>query len=729
MYPRLRHYFTHIIPESSRIARWFHPIIISLLFTTQLFAQVNYLKGSVTDLDTSQPLVGINVIVVSHPNGAATDAKGRFLIEGLDQGSYTLMISAIGYETSYVKTHIPAPEIIQVKLKETFFQMESVVVTGTRSEKIHLNTPIATEVITTQDIQDSGARDLGELLEQRAGVSVSSSVEGGTIVNVLGMDSKYVMILIDGQPVTGKFNNRDMLDQVTISNIEKVEIVKGPGSSLYGSEAMGGVINIITRSEQSLLPLTIKVRHSDRLDSFNPLAKDLGQRSMLLGFNQKYRNLSVDLNADVQLANVDKSIQHIDVDDFQIYSLRSRLKYNPSIAHEISLDGSAYQSFEHGSASLLLSETETSRYSSNLHYSWNPNEALDLNVIARGANYMRKYDQTRPWGEILRDEETQEHLAELELNGIFNRDRFILNLGTELSQNTYISDRVSGGKQNVGDQAVFVQLEIIPVPQWTVVGGIRWDNSSDFSSVVNPRLALMYAPAPRWKFRFSAGGGYRKPSFMDRYIDWNHQQFGYSIQGNPELDPERSVGLTAGADYYHPSKYQASLFIYGNQFSDMIVDSLLQPGLFTYVNVEKVNYAGLELKVRYSINSRWLSSWSYTYSLNRNASTNEVIPNLPNHSGTISFTYKHPRQRWSAAMKLKAVAGYAVDEFIVLSQQLELSQREGYLMFDVDGHYNITPWLKTSAGLKNVLDETDERYGPFFGRTLYIELQTKLKGN
>ena len=117
--------------------------------------------------------------------------------------------------------------------------MDELVVTGTRTEKFRSEAPISTEVINKKEIQNSGARNIAELLSQRAGVSLQTSVAGGSILNVLGMDSRYVLILIDGQPITGKFNDRVSLDQILTVQVEKVEIVKGPSSSLYGSEAMG----------------------------------------------------------------------------------------------------------------------------------------------------------------------------------------------------------------------------------------------------------------------------------------------------------------------------------------------------------------------------------------------------------------------------------------------------------------------------------------------------------
>jgi outer membrane receptor for ferrienterochelin and colicins len=687
------------------------------------------ISGRVFEAGSQEGIPGANIVVMHKNNGAAADEHGRFIINNLLPTEYVLHVSAIGYESKYLTIVVPFDEQLVVDLKETFFQMESVVVTGTRTEKIHLNTPVATELITTQDIMDSGARHLGELLEQRSGVSVSSSVEGGNIVNLLGMDSKYVMLLIDGQPLTGKFNNRVLLEQIPTASIKNVEIVKGPGSALYGSEAMGGVINVITNKRSKANPLTINLRHSDQLSGYNPADVNSGQRNLTVSYQQTGTAVGYSLNADVLFANLDKSIQHIDVDQFQTIHVGGDINYAPSDNHNIQIGGTYFKNAEEGSASLLNSETLTTRSTGKLLYKWSRNDRFDLLISSRGAAYQRGYQQLRPWGDTLRDELTQEDQLEIEAISNFYLDISTLTLGSELGAHSYKSKRVAGGKKNVSEQALFFQMESNLWEAWTLVGGTRLDQSSDYTTVLNPRLALMFQPTSRWRYRVSAGTGYRKPSFMDRYIDWNHQQFGYRIEGNPDLQPERSMGASLGIDYYHPAEYQASLFFYQNRFSDMIVDSLLQPGLFTYVNVEEVDYSGLELQVRWKMNQSWLSSWGYTYSLNKNAQTGEVVPNLPVHSGTLRLTYKDASDRFSVSTKVKLVDGYIVDEFIVLTQQLERSRRDGYVMIDIDSHYNLLPWLRLTTGLKNSLNITDDRYGPFFGRTLYIEIQTQWKGN
>ena len=134
------------------------------------------LAGRVVDLATGEPLAGVNVMVVGTHRGDATDGQGEFIIPALVTGEVTLLISAIGYEDIRTRVTLPRTESLTIRLRETFFQMDEVVVTGTRTERIFRNAPVATEVISRQDILDSGARNMGELLEQRPGVSGNSGV-------------------------------------------------------------------------------------------------------------------------------------------------------------------------------------------------------------------------------------------------------------------------------------------------------------------------------------------------------------------------------------------------------------------------------------------------------------------------------------------------------------------------------------------------------------------------
>ena len=201
--------------------------------------------GRVFDSSSKNPISNVNIYFPKEKVGATTDLNGNFQIEYKFDFPTTMEVAHIGYQTLYQTIDKNSSIDIDLALKKTFIKMDELVVTATRTKKLHKNVPIATEVINKSEIKRSGATNIADLLAQRSGVSLQTSVEGGSVLNLLGLDSRYILILVDGQPINGKFNNRVSLDQIQTYNVDKIEIVKGPSSSLYGSEAMAGVINII----------------------------------------------------------------------------------------------------------------------------------------------------------------------------------------------------------------------------------------------------------------------------------------------------------------------------------------------------------------------------------------------------------------------------------------------------------------------------------------------------
>ena len=226
--------------------------LISFFFLTCLLTSAtnHQINGIVID---SKTLVGISDVNLYMPNlksGVSTKDDGSFTLKINDTEDIQLRITHIAYVSKNMLINDKMEEII-IKLNENFFISEDIVVTGTRSNKIYKNSPIATEVISRRDLESSGALNVNDLLLTQSGISASPAVYGGYDINIQGMNSKNILYLIDGQPVTGKFYSRTSLDQISTGNVEKIEITKGPSSSLYGSSAMGGTINIITKSMEN----------------------------------------------------------------------------------------------------------------------------------------------------------------------------------------------------------------------------------------------------------------------------------------------------------------------------------------------------------------------------------------------------------------------------------------------------------------------------------------------
>ncbi|UCH09609.1 MAG: TonB-dependent receptor [Fidelibacterota bacterium] len=685
------------------------------------------ISGQVMDLVTGQPLIAVNVVVVGTVRGDATDREGRFTITGLEPGTVHLLVSAIGYDDQQVRVALPQTESLIIQLRETFFQMNEVVVTGTRTEKVFQNTPITTEVISRQDIVDSGARDMAELLEQRSGVVVGTGVEGGKTVNLLGIDAKYILVMVDGQPVTGKFNNRISLDQISTAVVDKVEIVKGPSSAMYGSEAMGGVVNIITTRRLVSTPISLRTRFSGSDEARNPFDTGQGKRDVRLNLDQPWRNFRLQLDLDALWANVDKSIKYIDIDDYHTLSTRGEVSWEPGPKHTTTMKVTRYSTEETTLlGTVTTATTNIQRATVSLSHDWQLTPTLNVKAVGRQDQYGREFVRT------VSDEinNTSDDESELELSLIYRSDRITLSAGSEIGQASYRNDRVAGERHQLTTTGLYVQGDWPVSSILTLVSGIRVDDNDEIQPVYSPRMAAMFNLGERWKLRTSWGRGFRMPSFMDRYLDWSHDQYGYQLIGNPDLRPEKSRGYNLGIEYYHPGRYQVTLTVYQNRFNDMINDFLLEPGLFTYRNIDRVRFTGLEIQARWNISRTWLASWGYNFVDNRDLSTGKLVPNTQPHTAMVRLSHKHSGGRFSYALKAKFVGPYHPESYDPVLQIYTRAKEPLWTLpiVDYDARLRIGGWIALSAGLRNMLNYQHDEYGPFVGRTFYLELETKFQG-
>jgi outer membrane receptor for ferrienterochelin and colicins len=715
-----------------------------LFVTSLVWGGGHEVRGKVYHADTGLPIPGVNVILRNTDLGAATTADGSFLIENVPGGKYNVLYSAIGYDESLDIVNVPSSKHLEIWMTETFLQLEHVVVTGTRNSRINTNSPVATEVISRNDIQESGARDMAELLEERAGISVSSSKEGGKVVSMLGMDSKYVLVMIDGQPISGKFNSRINLDQVSTAIIDKVEIIKGPSSSLYGSEAMGGVINIITNRNIFINPVSVTMRYSGGFtppvgDFFNPFDLGIGKRDIRMNLNGSKNAFIFHSDIDYLKANVDKNLVYIDVDNFEKYSIRGDMDWAITDAQKLKLNFGTFNTTEQNHSTLLDGQTTIIRNNKLGDYSKHINDRWQMQGIFRGENYYRYYQEVKPnTGEMVKTDTTTESQLEGEFNAIYVDDNKTINLGMEYRTETYANARVdSGNLQSLNATGLYFQYERTFSSKLTLVTGFRADHNNDLENpIISPRIAGMYKLSDRYKLRASWGQGFRMPSFMDKYMNWNHWQFGYAIIGNPDLVPETSTGYNLGIEYFHPQKYKFSVMIYQNKFDNMIIDEQLEPGLFTYSNIDRVHFTGIEFQHRQNYSKNFIGTLAYNLSRNRNIETKEIVPGSPEHSAHIKVSYKSTNRKLRAALKVKMVAPYKVQEFIPDGSSEEQNEgyfdirdREGYFLIDIDGKYKIHKRVTLSFGIKNIQDTIDSQYGPFLGRTVYFELGSKIGGH
>ena len=193
---------------------------LSLFFLFSFANSQIKIIGTVIDNKSGFPIPLVNIYNSVSDKGEITDNKGRFSFTLDDKQKAGLVFSHVAYE-NYHQVFDSTYDNIVIRLNETLIQLNNVVVTSTRSGYLLRDVPVATEVIGKKEITESGANTVNELLQQRAGVSTSTNVDGGAIFNMLGLDSRYILILKDGQPITGQFNNRVDLNHISTNRLKK----------------------------------------------------------------------------------------------------------------------------------------------------------------------------------------------------------------------------------------------------------------------------------------------------------------------------------------------------------------------------------------------------------------------------------------------------------------------------------------------------------------------------
>lgn len=236
-------------------------LLFALLYVSDAFAQAQRsegtLSGYVLDKKSEERLPSVTIFVKGTSQGTSSRSDGTFVVKNIPEGKQTIVAQYVGYKPREVNVTIdPGKETeIRFDLEEDMFNLEQVVVTGTRTPHFVKNVPIRTEVVTSQSLRTKNAQNIFEALEAVPGLRVESQCQfcNFSMVRMQGLGAEHTQVQINGQPVYSGLASVYGLEQIGTGDVDRIEIVKGAGSALYGSSAVAGAINIITR-EPSAIP-------------------------------------------------------------------------------------------------------------------------------------------------------------------------------------------------------------------------------------------------------------------------------------------------------------------------------------------------------------------------------------------------------------------------------------------------------------------------------------------
>ncbi|MBT6777215.1 TonB-dependent receptor [bacterium] len=686
------------------------------------------LSGVVIDDKSKEPIPLVNVYDSFSGIGTITDSQGKFAFAFEGQKSAKLVFSHIAFDSYYEIFDSNQNELI-ITMRETLIQMNDVVVTSTRNGYLLRDVPIATEVIGKKEINESGATTVSDLLEQRAGVSTSTNVDGGAIFNMLGLDSRYILILKNGQPITGQFNNRVDLNHISTNNLKKIEITKGPGSAIYGTDAMGGVINIITEDLNDAPTISTSYRASSFGGTPKQISNDPVNSIFKSSINIPFNNFNFSTDLTYQHFLKGQQFEYISADQIDKLNFNNEIDWQAN-GHDFRIAHQKYNQVDEGatrlSSGLILytNETNIDRNQVTVNHRWTIKNDFSIEQTIRNANYVRNYKVNNNDGSVSTEDATEEKNTEYEL--LFNRaySNLVYNGGFEFSKPEYKSDRIAGGVQKKDIVGIFNQVAWNISSDINLVSGLRFDTYGD-TTVLSPRLALSYKKSDTWIYRLAYGHGFRAPSFMESLIDWQHLQFGYTVQGNPNLKPEVSKGFTLGVEFRNKNNFQLSTLLYNNTFSNLIKDYAIEPGLLSYRNIEKAYFTGIEIITKWTINSSLSSSFTFNYVKNEDKDNKQIPNTIPLSLGG-RLSYAPGNQKLLYALNFKGTGEYYPQEFNPATGDYLSSEKlvKPYLTFDAQVIYKASPAYQIIFGSKNIGDHTNQAYGPYIGRTAYFEIKT-----
>ena len=661
--------------------------------------------------------------------------------------------------------------------------LKEVIISATRTPRELSSLPLPVTLVDQEIIRSSGVVRLDEILIEQTGVNIVADESGFEGIQMQGISSDYILILIDGVPLIGRKAGNFDLSRMAIGNIKQIEIVKGPSSSLFGSEALGGVINIITEE-----PKTKKLNgnFSYRFGSFNQqdINTNIKQNSGKFKFNFFFNRLSSDGY------QVDSESDPRTFYPFKNYTLHGKISNDFSKK----LTGLfSFRFYDNEQLSMLILneedfEGETQENDMNIHLKFDQNVSKKFNIDYE--LYFTSYNadeliQSLLTENILNDNFFNQKLLRPEIRGnlkLKSKSNFSGGIGyqyEELSR-TFFDDNI-----NFSSQYFFIQGDFYLADKLNLIAGSRFDNHSEYKSQLSPKLAFYYKANKSLAVKASVGFGFKSPAFRQLYFNFTNSSVGYTVLGYNvaldkldeliyqnqiqdvviprnelinSLDAESSIGYNLGISIDEP-KWKLDLNFFRNDIKNLIDTRIIArknngQNVFSYVNFDQIFTTGLELNFNHRITEKFNINAGYQllYAFDkvkiqqinsgeiyaRETTSNKTVElsnkdyfglvNRSRHLGNLKFFYSFTKSKLKVNLRFIYRSKYA--EFDTngngLVDSYDTSFINGYLTTNISAIKDLSKKIDFQLGLSNnLIDYTDANTPKIPGALGFLKLTYK----
>ena len=668
-------------------------LLLALCVCTDAAAQRS-VRLTVLEKGTEQPVIAANVAYADNPElrnamHTITDVDGQTVLKLAGKGSWYYKVTYVSFVPETGK--IDKTETVKtVYMKDDALGLNEVVVTGSRAARPIKLSPITTQVLGGKQLVDAGYANLQQALQQETPGLNIQKVGFGNEISMQGLDARHVLFLMDGERMTGDMAGNLDYERFNLHAIDRIEIVKGASSTLYGSRAAGAVINLITKKTSKPLSIDAGVRYGqmNERNYKNPQPSDFlymfeqnADRPNLQGWvSAGFNTGKVTSQTDVWYSSTDAFYMYQAENDKKVYTQEA----NPFLPHDITVVSTAAR------PPMGIEGKEHITMSQKVYY----DPIKDLSVLVYGGGFfMNTYDliqdmtfsQANEWNAGAK---VTYHMKDWfsvtgSLHGDFyNRykrheridtrnkdyessiwqprltvtsdyfDGHSLIFGIEHTSDELTSDRFSGNANHdlktraLKETEYFLQDEWTINPQWMVSAGLRTNFSRAFGFMAMPKVAAKYSPNEQWAIRANYSMGYRSPSIKELFFNWDHLGM-FQIKGNEYLQPEKNNYMSVGAEYTNDRLFLSGT-VYGNYFKDKIEGVWRIYDMqynFEYTNLSKQRLLGLEALGRWRMFDFLTLNATYSFvnvSKLKGVQVNTTSP----HAATASLDYKYNRKNY-----------------------------------------------------------------------------------
>lgn len=663
--------------------------IVALLYAYGVTAQ-HKVRLKIIEQGTLQPMISAVVNYGNNPNElsqyAVADAEGLAIVAFTADTCY-YEITSVGFLPQKGKLLASEGKKV-IKMKEDVMGLNEVVVTGSGTPVSIKKSAVVTQVISGKSLVNAGYGNLQQaLMQETPGMNIQK-VGFGNEMNMQGLDARHILFLIDGERLTGEMAGNLDYERFNLHAIEKVEIVKGASSTLYGSRAAGAVVNLITKKTKEPFSLTAGVRYGqmNERNYKNPSKKDFlymfeknsdkpnAQGWVSAGFKKNWITSQTDIwysSSDAfymyQKEN-DKKTYYASANPFlerdstivsylarppmgisgdEHLSVAQKLYIEPNENLSVQLYGTYFFMNSYDLIQdLYFTQSQDFTVGTKIKYKWK--DYLAISAILHTDFYERyKRHERRDVRQKVYDSQIFQPRLRLE-SDYFEKHKIIG--GVDYLQDDLTSDRFVNQKmttRGLKEWEFFLQDSYTISPQWTVEAGVRSTYSLPFGTMALPKLAVKYSPKEGWNYRLNYAMGYRSPSIKELFFNWDHLGM-FQIIGDEKLQPEKNHYFSLGTEY-SKNRVFFSANAYGNFFRDKIEGIWKIYDFqynFEYMNLKNQRLLGVDVLFRWNFTDAFLLNGSYSY-VNVEDTHGVRINTTSPHAMTAGLSYRYNRPNYA----------------------------------------------------------------------------------